>query len=964
MFGSPFASPPFGLVCYHDQQAVSLALQRVTANATIVDTAAQVRLEQVYTNDSTDTADAAYLFPVPARSAVCAFAMVKQDGTRIVGVVDEKEKAKQTYDEAVAAGKLASLAEQGSLDAFKCSVGNILPNETVTIELTYATELMEGDMNDSIRLLVPSKVGARYGSAPSNLSTSAGPLTSQPNSAVRFDVSVDVESAAPISKITSPSHTVSISLGPDPSLPNADKLRIANYARIAFSSATTLERDFVLELSSAELDSPRCIAEKHPSADSVAISLTVVPRFKLPELKNQEFVFLVDRSGSMHGDRIAMAKKALIVLLRSLPHAGTTFNIVSFGSGHDSLWSEGSRAYNQSTLDEATRHVDSMDANYGGTELRKALEDGAFALRKQDKATSIFVLTDGDAWDLDGVLNSVKSAVSSASAEAPLRVFVLGIGNSASTAMCEGVARQGGGIAQFVVDGESMTGKVTRLLKAAKTPPILNARLDFGVEVPEDDFELVEAVEEKEDKVEKVTEATASISLFDKDVDPLKEEPTAPAPEPEAVKLPPAPAVQQAPVRLRSVYPGSRLHAYAILTPASLLPDQVVLRGELASGQQLELPIPITPSQLSSSLPAGPPPIHVLAARKLVQDLEDGSHDLASRIKDGDLLARTVRAHVVRLGTTYSLASTHTSFVAVDESEVDKPRKRRETLPPPPRGPTLFGAAPGGAGAVRHRSMVRMAAAPPPPAPLMAAPVTLACAASPAAFGAAATAPAQASLFAAPDAFRSRGGGGGGALYGSASTASSPGGLFGSAPAAPPLPQKSASPFANQWPLNRPAGFGSSASASEPEQEQPASRSGGAGDVRALKSKFFGGAPAPAAPPTYAEPAAPAAPSPSDRLDALARLQAFDGSFSVAALPLANASSPLAELVRKLPGAMQGGERVEEAVAALVVLAFWEREMGDLRDEWEEMAGKARGFVQDALGVEKGEVDGLVALFA
>ena len=49
----------------------------------------------------------------------------------------------------------------------------------------------------------------------------------------------------------------------------------------------------------------------------------------------------------------------------------------------------------QTTLDEATKHVDSMQANYGGTEIRAALES-VFTVRKTDRPTSLFVLTDGD----------------------------------------------------------------------------------------------------------------------------------------------------------------------------------------------------------------------------------------------------------------------------------------------------------------------------------------------------------------------------------------------------------------------------------------------------------------------------------------------------------------------------------------------------------------------------------------
>ncbi|KAJ7777532.1 hypothetical protein DFH07DRAFT_10025 [Mycena maculata] len=62
------------------------------------------------------------------------FVMIKQDGTRIVGSVQEKQEARETYNTAVAQGQHVSLMEQRSPDVFQVSVGNIPSNE-VQIEL-------------------------------------------------------------------------------------------------------------------------------------------------------------------------------------------------------------------------------------------------------------------------------------------------------------------------------------------------------------------------------------------------------------------------------------------------------------------------------------------------------------------------------------------------------------------------------------------------------------------------------------------------------------------------------------------------------------------------------------------------------------------------------------------------------------------------------------------------------------
>ena len=179
-------------------------------------------------------------------------------------------------------------------------------------------------------------------------------------------------------------------------------------------------------------------------------------------LVSTEYIFLVDRSGSMGGSRIHSVKAALQILLRSLPSRNTTFNIVSFGSHHNSLWPT-SQPYSAEAMETASKHVDGFSANYGGTEMRAAVEY-AFKSRADAKnqnspekiPTSVFVLTDGEAWDLERLVDRVSKNCEAAKASGSLlRTFVLGVGDNVSTAMCDGIARAGRGTAVYVAVSSS-----------------------------------------------------------------------------------------------------------------------------------------------------------------------------------------------------------------------------------------------------------------------------------------------------------------------------------------------------------------------------------------------------------------------------------------------------------------------------------------------------------------------------
>ncbi|KAJ7657903.1 von Willebrand factor type A domain-containing protein [Mycena polygramma] len=628
-----------------NNRTIVLPLLCVTADASIKELAAQVKLTQTYFNDTDIVLEAAYSFPIPARAAVCSCIMIKQDGTRVVGFVLERQEARETYESALAEGKQAALVVQQTPDVFQLAVGNIPPQEKVQIELIYATELSEDEENDSVRFHLPVHVGARYGSAPAALVEKP---SSHTNSAF-LEIFVNVEAVAPIAKIGSPSHTVSTELGPDPALLNAKDLLFSNYARVSLSSETALDKDFVLTIKSAGLDAPRCVAEVHPTQDTVAMGLTLVPRFKLPDLSRQEFVFLVDRSGSMQGRRIAVLMKALIVMLRSLPAKDSLFQIASFGTTCTMLWDDGSRPYNQATLDEATGYVDSMQANYGGTEIRSALQR-CFDARKTDRPTSVFVLTDGEAWDLDGVLAAVRGAVARAPTQAYLRVSVLGIGKSTSTAMCEGIARVGNGTCMMVGEQETtFTGKIARLLKAARSPLISDIAVNWGVPalapVDEEDAFVMVSDDENEGSGTGNGKAKASVNIFDETLDPLQAD-NEPAPPPPEVILSPIPQVQQSPFKIRTLSPGNRLNVYAILQ-GKTVPETVTLTGSTEDGTEIRLSVPVTLSNLPNAAES-PPAIHALAARKIIQDLEDGQHSITTSVSDdADLLARTIKASIV-----------------------------------------------------------------------------------------------------------------------------------------------------------------------------------------------------------------------------------------------------------------------------------------------------------------------------
>jgi Ca-activated chloride channel family protein len=171
----------------------------------------------------------------------------------------------------------------------------------------------------------------------------------------------------------------------------------------------------------------------------------------------------------MAGTSTDEMRNALQLCLRSMT-AGCRFNIVGFGSSYQSLF-PASRAYDQATLELATAHVADIEADLGSTELLPALRFVLEGPRSGELPRHVVVLTDGE------VTNTVIELGAAHAHEA--RIFTFGIGYGASQHLVRGLARAGGGAAEFIYPGERIEPKVVRQLSRLLSPALTEVRLEW-----------------------------------------------------------------------------------------------------------------------------------------------------------------------------------------------------------------------------------------------------------------------------------------------------------------------------------------------------------------------------------------------------------------------------------------------------------------------------------------------------
>jgi len=621
------------------------SLTSISIKASVVDMFASVTLSQMFSNENADTAyEALYRFPLYESSAVCGFEM-EHSGRRIRGIVKPEEDAMKTYETAKAQGKTAALVLQKEADIFQTKVGNIPPKTSITVTLTYITPLKRDTESNAVRITLPTSIAPRYG-----VPTHPG-STNVNKSQTGFELTLDAMMPSQITSISSPSHPIAMTLSG------------ANTASVTLSNRSPfLNMDVVILIAANDLDTPRCMIETHPTESTKCAMLTLAPKFNLPRVPT-EVIFVIDRSGSMY-DKVETVRRALQIFLKSLPASPEIyFNICSFGSRFDYLFRDGkSKRYDSQTLKSAEDYVPKVDADYGGTEILDPLLD-CMKRRRTDCQTSIILLTDGEVFNTESIINSI-SQEKAKHLDKPLRVFSLGIGDSVSHHLVEGIARAGGGYSQLVLKEERLDRKVVRMLSAGLQPPLNNLHVDWPGKPPIEEtmYRVVKSDVTEDFEVVKKPEKQ-SATFFDTEADDTDAMRTEPAPDPPRCTLK-APAIQQFPETIPSIYSSSMYIMFFLFPSSHPTPKKITLEGTTPTGSVMSLDIPITEYTLDDNLK---PILHTLAARTILGELQEGRLEVQRTQGDDPSLPDAVKHEGIRIGVKYCLVSKWTGFVAVDE---------------------------------------------------------------------------------------------------------------------------------------------------------------------------------------------------------------------------------------------------------------------------------------------------------
>jgi Ca-activated chloride channel family protein len=413
----------------------------------------QVRLSQTFHNPNPRAMEAQYYFPVPDGCTVQNFTLLV-DGKELTGELMDKDQARGIYESIVRRMRDPGLLEWAGRGLLRTSVFPIPPDGDRTVELRYTALLPRESGRMEIRLPL---------TAPGSLAGKIGKLS----------VQARLESTEAIKTLYSPTDGVKI---------DRDGDRRAT-ARLELTDSPA-PSDFRLVAGVAEGEIGATLLSTHPNAkEDGAFLLLVSPAMEAGPAKPmpKTVVCVLDRSGSMSGQKIEQARGALKFVLGNLG-PDDAFNIVAYDDQVETFKPE-LQGYSAKTRDAALAFVDNIRPG-GSTDIDAALK-AALAMLPEDPKRPAYVifLTDGlptagqtDEMTIDGDVRKANGAAA--------RVFAFGVGDDVNARLLDRLSGDNRGATEYVHPSDDIEGAVSRFYGKIASPVLGDLKLELtGVTV-------------------------------------------------------------------------------------------------------------------------------------------------------------------------------------------------------------------------------------------------------------------------------------------------------------------------------------------------------------------------------------------------------------------------------------------------------------------------------------------------
>lgn len=423
----------------------------VEADISIKDGIATTALTIRLFNPGHARTEAVVLLPVPDAAVVRAFTF---DGLGSDGEAKllPRDEARRIYDAIVARAKDPALLEFAGLNVVRSSAFPIEPHAKQSVTLTYEQVLpADGDRRDYVL-----------------------PRSEALDCEVPWQIKVRVQDRRAIGAIYSPSHEIDVER----------RLGDAHHATITLGrGAGRSAGSFILSYLTQREDGPAATVFLHPDAKGGGgyfLLLAGAPQATDRTINRlrREVTLVLDRSGSMRGEKLEQAREAARQLIAGL-EPGERFHLITYNEVIETC-SDAPEFVSPESRKRALQFIDEITAR-GGTNIHDALREALRIAPAEGFVPMVLFLTDG----LPTVGPTSEKAIRElALARNPYgrRIFTFGVGAEVNTPLLQGLALAARGTPTFVLPGEDIEVKMSAVFRRLAGPvladPILSAEND------------------------------------------------------------------------------------------------------------------------------------------------------------------------------------------------------------------------------------------------------------------------------------------------------------------------------------------------------------------------------------------------------------------------------------------------------------------------------------------------------
>ena len=425
-----------------NSQALQLTAQ--TVHVDLSDRAAEVSVEFTYHNSSPWMLEGTYLFPLPPEAAVDRFSLFV-DGEEIRAELLDVEEARQTYESIVRSIKDPALLEYVDRQLLKARIFPIQPNSDAKIKLYYTHPLI-ADFGTT-DFVFPFSIEQRAPDA--NISLTAEIITT-----------------SPLKSATSPTHDINVA---------HDGLNHATVTSpVGAWQGADVDFHLLCTYDTRELGA-QFLTAMNDDGERFFMGIIAPGESAQGAILPKDVVFCFDRSGSMEGEKIEQARKALQFCLGKL-NAEDRFGLIVFNDGIGQYASELRKA-SASEISGAREFVNGVDAD-GGTFIDGAMQRSLEMFAPGERPKYLVFLTDGLPTVGERNPDVITRNVHDRNRE-HARIFTFGVGYDLNAALLNDLAGGGNGLASYVEPGEDVEVKVSNFFRKISRPVLTDCRLEF-----------------------------------------------------------------------------------------------------------------------------------------------------------------------------------------------------------------------------------------------------------------------------------------------------------------------------------------------------------------------------------------------------------------------------------------------------------------------------------------------------